>query len=150
MKLTPKSFRFFINLYPPFIFTRTKVKYIAPDWKRITVIIKKSLLTRNYVGTTFGGSLFAATDPFYMIMLIKILGIEDYIVWDQSSEITFIKPARTKVTFDFRITEEQLSELRDSLKKEKVVRPTYWVEGKGTSGETVVKVRKVIYIKRKR
>ena len=33
----------------------------------------------NYVGTHFGGSLYSTCDPFYMLMLINILG-PDYIV----------------------------------------------------------------------
>jgi hypothetical protein len=34
----------------------------------------------------FGGSLFALTDPFYMIMLATNLGPE-YVVWDKAASI---------------------------------------------------------------
>jgi len=49
--------------------------------------------TRNYVGTIFGGSLYGAVDPIYMIMLIKALG-PDYIVWDKAATIRFLRPGR--------------------------------------------------------
>ena len=29
---------------------------------------------RNYVGTQFGGSLYSMTDPWYMLMLLNVLG----------------------------------------------------------------------------
>jgi len=38
------------------------------------------LADENYVGTIFGGSMYAAVDPVYMLMLIMNLG-KDYIVW---------------------------------------------------------------------
>jgi hypothetical protein len=33
--------------------------------------------TRNYVGTIFGGSMYSAVDPIYMVMLTRRLG-KDY------------------------------------------------------------------------
>src|SRR4030095_9967104 len=78
-----------MNIYPPYFFSRTKVKSVSADWREVVVVLKKSLLTRNYVGTTFGGSLYAACDPFYMLMLIQILGIKDYIIWDKGASIDF-------------------------------------------------------------
>ncbi|MCE9624539.1 MAG: DUF4442 domain-containing protein [Deltaproteobacteria bacterium] len=94
MELGPRGMRLFLNWYPPYLFTRTRVKSISKDWRSCVVELKKSFLTRNYVGTTFGGSLFAATDPFLMLMLIKILGIEDYIIWDKAAIATFKPKAR--------------------------------------------------------
>src|SRR5215471_1742481 len=106
MQLGPRGMRFFLNIYPPYFFSQTRVKYIAPDWREIIVELPKTLLTRNYVGTTFGGSLYAASDPFFMLMLIKILGIKDHIVWDKGAKIDFKRPARSKITYHFVITEE--------------------------------------------
>lgn len=149
MKLSPKTFRLLFNLYPPFFFSRTHIKHVTPDWKHITVVLKKSLLNRNYVGTIFGGSLYTASDPFYMFMLLKILGIKNYVVWDQAAEITFLKPARTHITFEFQLSDAQIAEIHQALEKEPVFRPTYWVEGKDPNGEVIVKVRKILYIRKK-
>ena len=43
--------------------------------------MKLSLRNQNYVGSHFGGGLFSMTDPFYMLMLMNVLGSE-YLVWD--------------------------------------------------------------------
>lgn len=149
MKITPRSFRFFTNLYPQYLFSRTKVKYVSPDWKEVIVRIKKSLLTRNYVGTTFGGSLYQAADPFFMLMLIQILGIKNYIIWDQSAEIFFLKPARSMITFHFKITDEDLEKIHESLKEQEIIRPVFTVTGKDEEGVECIKVMKTIYIKKK-
>lgn len=42
----------------------------------VRIRLPLSRRTRNYVGTIFGGSLYGALDPIYMIMLIKALGPE--------------------------------------------------------------------------
>ncbi len=149
MELGPRAFRFFVNLYPPYLFSRTRVKYIAPDWKEMRVELAKSLFTRNYVGTTFGGSLYAATDPFFMLMLIKILGIKDYIVWDKGASIDFKKPARTKITYRFLITEEALKKIRGDLETQGKSLPEFQVDGIDKDGEICVTVRKTIYIRKK-
>ena len=149
MKFTPKSFKHLMNLYPPFFFTRTRVKYVAPDWRKVVVVLKKSLLTKNYVGTTFGGSLYQAADPFFMLMLVHILGIQDYVIWDQSAEITFVRPARSKITYTFEIKDEDLENIREGLKKNEVVRPVFRAEGLDKNGDICVVVKKVIYIRKK-
>ena len=53
-----------------------RVKRIAPDMKAVDVEMKLRFWNANYVGTHFGGSLFAMTDPFYMLMLMANLGCD--------------------------------------------------------------------------
>ncbi len=57
---------------------------------------------RNYVGSHFGGSLFAMTDPFWMLLALHALG-SDYIVWDQAGEIAFARPGRGTVAAEFHL-----------------------------------------------
>jgi hypothetical protein len=149
MQLGPRGMRFFLNLYPPYLFSRTRVKYIAPDWKEIIVELHKSLLNRNYVGTTFGGSLYAASDPFFMLMLIKILGIKDHIVWDKGAKIDFKKPARSKITYRFLVTEEDLQRIYQELETKGKSLPEFLVEGKDKDGEVCVSIHKLLYIRKK-
>lgn len=141
--------RLLLNLYPPYLFTRTHIKSIAPDWRECVVELKKSLLTRNYVGTAFGGSLFAATDPFYMLMLIKILGMKDYIVWDKAAEIQYQRPARSTVSYRFTITDEDLSAIHRELEAKGKALPKFVVHGIDREGKTCVTVVKTIYIRKK-
>jgi len=141
--------KWFLNLYPPYLFTRTRVKHISPDWREVVVVLRKSFLTRNYVGTTFGGSLYAATDPFFMLMLVGILGIKDYIIWDKSSEIYFKKPVRSDVTYHFVITDQDLEKIRKDLEVQNKILPTFTVEGRDAEGDVCTIVKKVLYIRKK-
>lgn len=149
MKLGPRALRWFLNFYPPYFFTRTKVKSLSPDWRTCVVELKKSFLTRNYVGTTFGGSLFAATDPFYMLMLIGILGIESHIVWDKAARIEYLKPVRSKVTFRFQIGDEDLEKIAADLGARGKSEPEFTVEGVDQKGEVCVRVLKTLYVRKK-
>jgi hypothetical protein len=149
MRLPPELLRILTNFYPAYLFSRTVVKSVSPDWREIVVVIKKSLWNRNYVGTIFGGTLYAAADPFLMIMLIKILGIEDYIIWDKGAEIDFRKPGRSNITFRFRITDADLRRIRSGLKKHSKIVPEFLVEGIDEEGDVCISVKKHIYIRRK-
>src|SRR5690606_15464526 len=66
--------RRFLNVWPPFLFSGIVVEEISDDFRRARVSLRKRFLTRNYVGTLFGGSLFAMTDPFWMVMVLRNLG----------------------------------------------------------------------------
>jgi Domain of unknown function (DUF4442) len=103
--------------------------------------------SRNYVGTIFGGSLYGAVDPIYMIMLIRLLGPE-YVVWDKSAEITFLKPGRTTLYATFRIDEEELQAIRRATEEGPADR-TYNVELVDDGSVSHVAVTKTIYIRRK-
>ncbi len=80
--------RWRFNFFPAYRGTGGRITYIAHDWREVRIKLPLSWRTRNYVGTTFGGSLYGAVDPIYMIMLIKVLG-PDYVVWDKSATIQF-------------------------------------------------------------
>jgi hypothetical protein len=87
-----------------------RVKKISEDYRELHVQMKLRWYNRNYVKTHFGGSLFSMTDPFLMTMLINILG-KDYIVWDKSSCIDFVKPGMGTLTAKFIISENQIENI---------------------------------------
>lgn len=66
--------RWTFNWFPAYRGTGAKITCIASDWFEVRVRLPLSSRTRNYVGTIFGGSMYGAVDPVYMIMLIKALG----------------------------------------------------------------------------
>ncbi|HCU24735.1 MAG TPA: hypothetical protein DF383_06940 [Deltaproteobacteria bacterium] len=149
MQLGPRVLRLFLNIYPPYLFSRTQVKYISPDWRQCVVELKKSFLTRNYVGTTFGGSLFAAADPIFMLMLIHILGIKNYVIWDKEAKIKYLKPARSTITFHFEITAKDLKNIQSQISRKGKALPQFKVFGIDAAGKTCVEVDKQIYIRKK-
>jgi len=63
-----------LNLYPPYLGTGIHVAEIAPDLRSLRVVMHLRFYNRNYVGTHFGGSLYAMCDPFFMLMVINNLG----------------------------------------------------------------------------
>lgn len=147
MELGPNGMRRLLNLYPPYLFTRTRVKSISADWRESVVELKKSIFTRNYVGTTFGGSIFAASDPFFMLMLIKIFGIKGHIVWDKAATIEYKRPARSTLTFRFVITDQDLAAIENELEERGKSEPVLCVDAIDRSGEVCATVRKTLYIR---
>lgn len=137
-----------INLWPPFLGAGIRVKYIAPDMKAIDVEMKLRWWNANYVGTHFGGSLFAMTDAFYMLMLMANLG-RDYIVWDKAASIRYRKPGKGTVRAEFRLSDAQLDDICDKLKMLPKYEPTFLVEVKDEQGEVVAVVEKLLYVRKK-
>jgi|SRR5579884_97641 len=128
--------------------TGGRVRYIAPDWREIRVEIPLSWRTRNYVGTIFGGSMYGAVDPLYMLMLIRCLGPE-YLVWDKAATIRFKKPGRSTLRATCRISGEELASIREVLAEQKSIDRQYSIELVDASGEVCAVVEKTIYVRRK-
>jgi len=148
----PESFqsrllRWKFNLFPAYRGTGARITYIAGDYREVRVRLPLSWRSRNYVGTIFGGSLYGAVDPVYMIMLIKLLG-PGYVVWDKSAEIRFLKPGRGTLYATFRIDEEELQTIRKATESGPVDR-TYNVELVDSGSVSHVSVTKTIYVRRK-
>lgn len=107
-------FRILMNWYPMYFGTGGKVLSISNDWKYLKIRLKLNIWTRNYVGTIFGGSMFSASDPFYMIMFMKLLG-KDYIVWDKGGKIQFVKPGKETMFAEFKISDSLLEEIKREI-----------------------------------
>lgn len=146
--MKPNHFRRLMNFWPPFLGAGIKVKKISDDFNDITVEMKLTKLNRNYVGTQFGGSIYAMTDPFYMMILMKNLG-KDYIVWDKAADIQFKSPGKGKLTAHFNITQQQLAEIKAAADKNYKVEPRFKVEVKDEQGNVVAEVDKLLYVRRK-
>ena len=138
-----------LNIYPPYLGTGISVKTIAPDYKYLRVQMKLYWYNRNYVRTHFGGSLYAMTDPFFMLMLIKILG-KDYVVWDQAAEIKFIKPGRGTVSAEFKITDGAVEEIIAQTAGGEKYFHDFEVLINDEQGGRIARVTKKLYIRRKR
>jgi len=137
-----------INLWPPFLGMGIRAKHIAADMKSIDVEMKLRWWNANYVGTHFGGSLFAMTDAFYMLMLMANLG-GDYIVWDKAASIRYRKPGKSTVRAEFRLSDAQLDDIREKLKTVEKYEPTFKVEVKDDLGVVIAEVEKLLYVRKK-
>ena len=146
--MKPRWMRHVFNLYPPFLGAGIHVAEIAPDWRYVRVEMPLRWRNRNYVGSHFGGSLYAMADPFLMIMAIENLG-PGYVVWDKAAEIQFVSPGRGRVTVEFRLTEEELQAMREQTAGGERYLPWFAVEVRDDDGRLVARVRKQLYVKRK-
>ena len=118
--------RWLLNLWPPFLGAGIRIKRLQADWREMDVEMKLHRWNSNYVGTHYGGSLYSMADPFLMVMLIENLG-RDYMVWDKSASIRFRRPGRGTVSVNFRLSGEQIEEIREALKTEERIDRTFTV-----------------------
>lgn len=133
------------NLFPAYRGSGARVLFISEDYREIRIKIPLNWRTRNYVGTIYGGSMYAGIDPIYMLMLIKNLG-KDYVVWDKAATIRFKRPGMETLFADFVITDNELSEIKKLLENRKSVDRIYNVELKDKNGKVHCFIEKTLYI----
>lgn len=146
--MNSSTFKFAMNLYPPYWATGISVKTVSRDYRFVRVEMKKRWYNQNYVKTHFGGSLYAMVDPFFMLMLIPILG-KEYVVWDQAASIDFIKPGMGTVSAEFLITDAMISDILEKTSQGEKYLPQYPVEILDNNGGVVAMVTKKLYIRKK-
>lgn len=147
-KALKRHMRMMLNLWPPFLGAGIRVKRLTADWKEVDVEMKLRRWNANYVGTHYGGSLYSMTDPFFMVMLIENLG-PDYIVWDKSASIRFKKPGKGTVSASFRLSDEQIEELRQALKTAEKIERAFVVEVKDEAGTVIAEVEKLLHFRKR-
>lgn len=146
--MKPSTLRHGMNLWPPFLFSGVHVAAIGSDWRSARVELRMRPWNRNYVGTHFGGSLFAMTDPFWMLLVKESLG-RDYYVWDQAGTIEFLKPGRGTVHATFELEEAALDAIRAATADGAKYLHWFDTEVIDAAGEVVARVRKQVYARRK-
>ncbi len=140
--------RWGFNWFPAFRRTGGRLTYIAGDWREVRVKLPLNWATRNYVGTMFGGSLYAATDGLHMVMLMKSLG-PGFVVWDKGASIRYKKPCRTTVYATFAIPERETDAIRERLATEPKLDRLYQVDWADAEGTVYATVESTIHIRRK-
>jgi acyl-coenzyme A thioesterase PaaI-like protein len=128
--------------------TGGRITHIAEDWSEIHLELPLSRRTRNYVGTIFGGSIYSAVDPIYMLMLIHRLG-KEFVVWDKAASIQFKKPGRETLQARFAVRDEELAAIRAALETQRSIDRTYSIELKDSSANVCATVEKIIYIRKR-
>lgn len=140
--------RWKFNWFPAYRGTGGRVTYIASDWREVRISLPLSWRTRNYVGTIYGGSMYGAVDPIYMVMLIQILG-RDYLVWDKAASIRFRRPGRSTLHATFTVPIGETDEIRRRLEAESKVDREYEIELRDDTGEVHALINKTIHISRR-
>ena len=140
-----KLLRIGLNFFPAYRRSGGKAIYVSDDWKEVQIKLPLNWRTRNYVGSVFGGSMYSAVDPIYMLQLIKLLG-KNYIVWDKAATIKFLKPIRNTVYARFLIKDEILNEIRKKVTKETSYDIVLNVEYTDKTGSVYAIIEKTLFI----
>jgi acyl-coenzyme A thioesterase PaaI-like protein len=149
VKLTANNLRRGMNLWPPLLCSGIRITQISDDYRAVDVELRQRFYNKNYVGSHFGGSLFAMTDPFWMMMVMNNLD-RSYTVWDREGTITFLKPASGTVTARFRLDQECIDDIRANTANEKdKYLPVFEVDIVNAKGIIVARVTKTLHIRRK-
>jgi acyl-coenzyme A thioesterase PaaI-like protein len=140
--------RWGFNWFPAYRGTGARIEHIAADWSEVRIRLPLSWRTRNYVGTIFGGSMYGAIDPIYMIMLIKRLG-PGYEVWDKAATIRFRRPGRSTLRATFRIGADELDAIRAAVARDGRHEHRFMVDLVNAAGETAASCEKLLSIRRR-
>ncbi|SDS59184.1 DUF4442 domain-containing protein [Corynebacterium timonense] len=149
MHFSPKALRRFMFLWPPFLGAGIRVAEFADDGSRVVVTHKLTRLNRNAVGTAFGGTIMAMTDPFFMLASMARLG-RDYRVWDVAGEVRFVKPGKGRLTATMEIPDETYELIAEKTAGgEKYL---HWFDTTvvDEEGDAIAHVRRQVYYRRKR
>jgi acyl-coenzyme A thioesterase PaaI-like protein len=147
--MSPRLLAWGMTLWPPFFGAGIRVRDISRDWREARVELGLHWWNRNYVGTHFGGSLFAMTDPFFMLLLMHRIG-ERYLVWDRAGRIDYVAPGRGKVRAHFTMPDERVEAIRAEAASGERCHPEFEVDVvHADDGSLVARVHKTLYVRLK-
>lgn len=137
-----------IGLWPPYLGAGIRVRQIGSDPLAFESRMALRFWNANYVGTHFGGSLYAMADPFFMLILVAELG-RGYTVWDKSASIRYRRPGRGTVTARFAIPRERIDAIRREVDERERAEPSFRAEIRDPRGELVAEVEKLLSVRRR-
>jgi acyl-coenzyme A thioesterase PaaI-like protein len=137
-----------ISWYPPFIGAGIRVQFDPRDPLTVRSSLALRWFNRNAYGTHFGGSLYAMCDPFFALILLRALGRE-FIVWDKSASIQFLRPGKGRVTATFVVPAARVEEIRREVEAQGTSQPTFQVDVVDEAGRAVAHLDKLLYVKKK-
>jgi len=150
MAVSENTCKWLMRLYPPLFFQRVWVMNFGKDFKSVKVKINKSLLNRNYNGSIFGGTIFAATDPFLPILFNQALnlnGKKRLRIWSKSSKIEFLKPALTDLFFEIKLTDADIEQALKTLTIAGKYEERFPVDVYNKNGEICVSLLNEVYVR---
>lgn len=149
MRLSENALKWVMRLYPPFFFQRIWVRHFHKGFTGVEVKINRSLLNRNYNASIFGGTIFAAADPFYALIFDQIFQRKGFktVVWLKSASIQYIKPARSALYFSITIDASEIQAVEAALTSSGKFVKTYPIPIVDKQGETYAIMQNEVYIK---
>jgi hypothetical protein len=149
MVVSEKTLKWVLCLYPPLLFQRIWIRKFHKGFRGVDVKINKSLFNKNYNGSIFGGTIYAATDPFYAILFDQLLQRQGFRVrvWLKSASIQYLKPGRSHLYFTIIITDEMLNDAITALNTGGKFVMAYPMEVTNSAGELCATILNEVYIR---
>lgn len=149
MVVSEKTLKWGLCLYPPLLFQRIWVRKFHKGFRGVDVKIAKSLLNKNYNGSIFGGTIYAATDPFYALLFDQLLQRAGFKVrvWLKSASIQYLKPGRGNLYFTITVTDDMLNEAIEALNTSGKFVKAYPMEITNSAGELCATVMNEVYVR---
>ena len=107
-------FKYGFNYSPMYKRSTGKIYFVSKDLMNIKLKIPISWKNRNYANSIFGGSMFSAVDPLYIVQLFNILRL-DYVVWDKSASVQFKRPAKEDLFTEFIFTRDEITNIKERV-----------------------------------
>jgi acyl-coenzyme A thioesterase PaaI-like protein len=150
MIVSERLLKWAIRFYPPLFFQRIWVQRFGKDFRSVEVKINKSIFNSNYNKSIFGGTIFAAADPFYALLFDQILQRRGYQVrvWLKSAQINYLKPGRTNLYFKIVIGEGDIAEAEHILNTVGKFVKAFPVEMYNKEGELCVSLTNEVYVRK--
>jgi hypothetical protein len=138
--------RWRFNTFPAYRGTGGRVTFIRHDFMEVRIKLPLWWRTRNYVGTIYGGSIYASVDPFYMMMLIRCLGPR-YTVWDKAASVRFRRPGRSTLYATLQFDQTLVEGIRAELETTDKLDRHFTVELKDATGDVHAIVEKTVNVR---
>lgn len=149
MLVSENTLKWLMRFYPPMFFQRIWVKKICKGFTGIDVKINRSLFTTNLGNSIFGGTIFAATDPFYALLLGQLMQRRGFrvTVWLKSAQINYLKPGRTDLHYSIRLSDSDVQQAEQVLKSEGKFIHSFPIEIFDRHGELCATASNEVYIR---
>tara|TARA_R110002096_G_scaffold17139_4_gene59008 strand:- start:38488 stop:38949 length:462 start_codon:yes stop_codon:yes gene_type:complete len=148
-RITPFRFKTIFNFYPPLFVNRTKVIHVSDDFKEVDVVLRFSLMNRNFNGSTFGGSIFMAADAYYPVMYRAALlnrNIKSQ-AWLKKAEIDYLKPAYSDLSYKYRLSDDDMDNAETAIKESGRFKEWHTVDAVDEKGNICARIKLLSYLK---
>jgi hypothetical protein len=149
MVVSENTLKWIMRLYPPLLFQRIWVRGFNKGFKGVRVKIIKSIFNKNYNGSIFGGTIFAAADPFYPVLFDRVLNTGDrkLKIWSKSSKINFLKPALSSLSFQIILSDADIELAIHTLNTTGKYENSFPIDIYNNNNEVCVSLMNEVYIR---
>ena len=142
--------KFMLNCFPPLLFQRIRIEEFSDDFRYCRIRVKKSFLSRNLHGATFGGTIFSGADPAFGIMYWQVFAQKGERVqaWIKSARIRFQKPARSALLYEYKISDEDVAVMEAGLAERGTAVREHLLEARDEEGDVCASVHIETYLRR--